>query len=234
MVTGRRSGVRVGGEECVEPFVPKFRGRPWVSGMRALHVYVLPRPGVDDELLGLAETCRPILGGYPIDPQCGIDPSDADLLHLTCEMLADVPAAEYDEAALTEVVDALRAELSDVPAFTTEAGPPIGNVAGAVLDVWPEKATVALIERTRSAIRKARGDEALQHSGGRPHISLGYSYGTASSDPLNSELRNKVVPRRATLLADRVHLLDVAWTFDDELGGWRMSWEVVAEIPLGR
>ncbi|CDR06937.1 predicted protein [Streptomyces iranensis] len=39
----------------MEPFVPKFQGRPWVSGMRALHVYVLPRPGVDDELLGIAQ-----------------------------------------------------------------------------------------------------------------------------------------------------------------------------------
>ncbi|MEU8482301.1 hypothetical protein [Streptomyces sp. NPDC048641] len=59
-------------------------------------------------------------------------------------------------------------------------------------------------------------------------------YGTASSDPINSELRTKVVPRRATLFVDRVHLLDVAWTFDEELGGWRMTWEPVAEIPLGR
>ncbi|ROQ70228.1 hypothetical protein EDD93_4740 [Streptomyces sp. 840.1] len=218
----------------MEPFVPRFQGGPWVSGMRALHVYVLPRPGVDDELLGLTEACRPILGDYPIDPQCGSDPSDAGLLHLTCEMLADAPASEYDEAALTEVVEALRAELSGMPVFTTEVGPPIGNVAGVVLDVWPEADAVALIERVRSAIRKARGDGALQHSGGRPHISGGYSYGAASSDPLNSELRNKVVPRRATLLVDRVHLLDVAWTFDEGLGGWRMTWEPVAEILLGR
>ncbi|MEU2573597.1 hypothetical protein ACIP3B_24660 [Streptomyces anulatus] len=58
------------------------------------------------------------------------------------------------------------------------------------------------------------------------------SYGTASSDPLSSELRNKVVPRRASLLVDRVHLLDVAWTFDEGLDGWRMTWEPVAEIPL--
>ncbi|MEV0577193.1 hypothetical protein [Streptomyces sp. NPDC050392] len=75
---------------------------------------------------------------------------------------------------------------------------------------------------------------ALQHAGGRPHISLGYSYASASSDPLNGELRNKVLPRRATLLVDRVHLLDVAWTFDETLGGWRMAWEPVAEFPLGR
>ncbi|MCZ1012145.1 hypothetical protein [Streptomyces lydicus] len=216
----------------MEPFAPKFQGRPWVSGMRALHVYVLPRPGADDDLLAMAHACQPIFARYPIDPQCGSGPDDAGLLHLTGEMLADVPAAEYNEAAREELANALRAELSDVAAFTTEVGPPIGNIAGAVLDVWPEADTVALIERIRTAISKTRGDVALQHSGGRPHISLGYSWGSASSDPLNSELRNKVVPRRATLFVDRVHLLDVAWTLDDDLGGWRMSWERVAEIPL--
>lgn len=217
----------------MEPFTPRFQGRPWVSGMRVLHVYVLPRPGADDELLRMAHACRPILAGYPIDPQCGSDPTDAGLLHLTAEMLADVPSDEYDEAARAQVVGALRAELAGVQAFTTEVGPPIGNVAGVVLDVWREADTVALIERIRSAIRTARGDQALRHSGGRPHISLGYGYGSASSDPLNGELRNKVVPRRATLFVDRVHLLDVAWALDEDLGGWRMSWEPVAEIPLG-
>ncbi|TFI21280.1 hypothetical protein [Streptomyces sp. 4R-3d] len=181
----------------------------------------------------MAHACRPILAGYPIDPQCGSDPTDAGLLHLTGEMLADVPSDEYDETARADLVNALRTELAGVPAFTTEVCPPIGNIAGAVLDVWPEADTVALIERIRTAIRTTRGDEALVHSGGRPHISLGYSYGSASSDPLNSELRNKVVPRRAPLFIDRVHLLDVAWTLDEELSGWRMTWEPVAEIPLG-
>ncbi|GAA2312563.1 hypothetical protein Scani_00170 [Streptomyces caniferus] len=218
----------------MEPFVPKFQGRRWVDGMRVLHVYVLPRSGVDDELLEMAQACRPHLTSYPIDPQYGSDPTDAGVLHLTAEMLADVPSAEYDEAARAEVAEALRSELADVPAFSAEVGPPIGNVAGAVLDVWPEEDTLALIEKVRTAVRKTRGDEALQHSGGRPHISLGYSYGSASSDPLNTDLRLLVTPRRATLYVDRVHLLDVAWTFDEELGGWRMSWEPVAEVPLGR
>lgn len=40
---------------CVEKFVPRFQGRPWADGLRVLHVYVLPRPGVDDGLLSLAQ-----------------------------------------------------------------------------------------------------------------------------------------------------------------------------------
>lgn len=54
--------------------------------------------------------------------------------------------------------------------FETEVGPPIGNVAGAVLDVWPDEGFIALTERVRSAIRTTRGAAALQHNGGRPHL----------------------------------------------------------------
>ncbi|MGV9884808.1 hypothetical protein [Streptomyces sp. NPDC003006] len=216
----------------MEPFVPQFQGRQWVDGLRALHVYVLPRPGVDDDLLAMAKACGPLLAGHPVDPQYGGD-GDAGLLHLTGEMLADAPSGEYDQAARADLADALHAELADLAPFTTEAGPPLATVAGAVLDVWPDDEVLTVIERIRAAIRKTRGEAALQHSGGRPHISLGYSYRVASSDPLSSALRNKITPRRASLHVDRVHLLDVKWALDDDLGGWRMTWEPVAVIPLG-
>jgi hypothetical protein len=90
--------------------------------------------------------------------------------------------------------------------------------------------------RVRAAVIRARGDDAIQHSGGRPHISVGYSYSPANSDPLNSRLRNTVTPRRAPLTVDRVHLLNVIWE-ETPLSpqgtlGWQMSWESVAEIPL--
>ncbi|MFE2559951.1 hypothetical protein ACFXGT_28780, partial [Streptomyces sp. NPDC059352] len=110
--------------------------------------------------------------------------------------------------------------------------------AGRVMDVrvyWCElfRQCCMLARSTRTAIRKARGEAALQHSGGRLHISLGYADGTGSSDRLNSRLRNEITPRRAPLLVDRVHLLAVTWTEDEGSGGWRMSWDSVAEIPLG-
>jgi len=38
----------------MERFTPQFQGKPWVDGMEIIHAYVLPRPGVDDELLALA------------------------------------------------------------------------------------------------------------------------------------------------------------------------------------
>ncbi|MFD9206618.1 2'-5' RNA ligase family protein [Streptomyces sioyaensis] len=171
---------------------------------------------------------------YPIDPQYTGVGDGAGLLHMTLEMLADAPSTDYDQPARRQLVDALTAELADVESFTAQVGPPIGNIAGVVVDVWPDAEAIALTERVRTAIRKARGEAALQHSGGRPHISLGYAYGATSSDRLNGRLRNEITPRQVPLRVDRVHLLDVTWTFADDVGGWRMSWEPVAEIPLAR
>ncbi|WP_411574793.1 hypothetical protein [Streptomyces fradiae] len=217
----------------VERFEPRFQGAPWPPGMGALHVYVLPHAGVDHELLGMVRSIGPLMAGYPIDPQYTGSESDAGLLHLTVEMLADAPSSAYDQAARDQLVDALRTGLAGVAPFTTEVGPPIANVAGVVLDVSPRKEVVALTEQVRGVIRDVRGEAALQHSGGAPHISDGYAWASASSDALNGVLRNQLDLRRAPLYVDRVYLLDVTWALDKDTGGWRMSWKVVAEIPLG-
>ncbi len=37
----------------MKPFVPVFQHREWVSGARALHLYILPDPAVDTELFAL-------------------------------------------------------------------------------------------------------------------------------------------------------------------------------------
>jgi hypothetical protein len=38
----------------MELFTPRFQGKPWVDGMEVIHAYLLPRAGIDDELLALA------------------------------------------------------------------------------------------------------------------------------------------------------------------------------------
>ncbi|MEU8542957.1 2'-5' RNA ligase family protein [Streptomyces sp. NPDC048717] len=215
----------------MDAFVPKYQGHPWPSGTGVLHVYALPRPGADDDFLDITRACRPVMGDYPITPQYPNSEGDAGLLHLTLEMLADAPTTAYNPPALRQLTDALEQQLADVEPITTMAGPPIGNRAGIVIDVWPDEDIIALTDKIRTAIRQTRGDTALRHSGGRPHISLGYAHAAASSDPLNSRLR-AITPRRAPLHIDRVHLLDVTWTLDGH-GGWRMSWTPIAEIPLG-
>ncbi|MFG2836403.1 hypothetical protein ACGFYE_15575 [Streptomyces zaomyceticus] len=201
--------------------------------MPVLHVYVLPRPGVDDGVLSLARSCVPLAEGYPVGPQISATGDDAGLLHGTLEMLADAPATAYDETARQQLVEALGAKLAGIAPFTTEVGPPLANIAGVVLDLWPEAEFEKVREATRTAIREVRGEAALQHQGGRGHFSVLYADGTGSSDQLNSRLRNEITPRRAPLYVDRVHLVSVTWTEDEASGGWRMSMESVAEIPLG-
>lgn len=216
----------------MERFDPKYQGGPWVDGMEVVHVYALPRAGVDDELIALAHACRPALLDYPIDVACPSEAGDPGTLHITLEMVADASAAVISADECAELIRALRKELAGVRPFVTEVGPPIGNIAGAVLDVWPEAEAVALQERVRAAIRATRGDAALQHQGGRLHCSLGYSYDAANSDRLNSALR-AVTPRRAPLYVDAVHVLNVRFEIAKDTGGWRLSWQPIAEIPLG-
>lgn len=217
----------------MQRFTPRFQGRPWTEGMDVLHVYLTPRPGTDVALLGLAHACRPALLDYPIDPACPARAGDPGTLHVTLEMVADAPAADIGVDERQDLIRALRSAVADVPAFTTEIGPPIANVAGAVFDVWPDDKASALQDRVRTAIRTARGDAALQHDTGRLHMSLGYAYDTADSDSLNGILRNRITPRRAPMRVDAIHLLSVRYDIAPDTGGWRMSWAPVAELPLG-
>lgn len=217
----------------MERFMPQFQGRPWTDGMEVIHAYVLPRPGIDDALLDLAHACRSTLSGFPIHVAFPTTAGDPGTLHMTLEMVADAPAADISAGERQLLADALREELADVAPFETEIGPPIGKRAGAVLDVWPEDQAVALQERVRGAIRRTRGDAALQHDGGRLHMQLGYSHQAADSDSLNSRLRT-ITPRRAPLRIDTVHLLNVRFAVVPDTGGWRLSWETLAEIPLGK
>ncbi|WP_406220817.1 hypothetical protein [Streptomyces decoyicus] len=113
----------------MERFTPKFQGRPWTDGMEVVHAYVLPRPGVDDELISLAHTCRPALLDYPIDLTCPPEAGNPGTLHLTIEMVADAPAADISASERAYLVNALHKELAEVSPFVTEVGPPIGNVA---------------------------------------------------------------------------------------------------------
>jgi hypothetical protein len=48
----------------------------------------------------------------------------------------------------------------------------------------------------------------IQHDGGRHHMSLGYSWDTASSDTLQSALR-RIAPSHAPFRIAHVYLVDV-------------------------
>ena len=123
---------------------------------------------------------------------------------------------------------------ANTPKATRAAGDTASaaTCTGAVLVVWPDAQAVALQERVRAAIRTTRGDATLQHVGGRLHMPLGYSCDSASAGSLNSRPR-AITPRRAPLHVDTLHLLNVRFAIAPDAGGWKLSWEPLAEIPLG-
>lgn len=212
----------------MKKWTPSFQSRQWQHGMRVRHVYALPESNTDHELLALAESSRATMAPYPIDPQ-----SD-DLLHITIAMDTSVPADQMSQEDTDAVVSTLRQRLADRPAFRITCGPPIANRAGVLLDTFPNEEFDELQARVHKALLSDRGPSSVQYEPGRPHASLGYSFGTADSDPLQSTLR-KITPRHAPWTVSRVHVLDVVYHHVDAGGGqmgWRMSWESVAEIPL--
>ncbi|MGW6021250.1 2'-5' RNA ligase family protein [Streptomyces sp. NPDC055099] len=211
----------------MKKWTPSFQSQPWQHAMRARHVYALPE-STDHELLALAAACRSAMSSYPIDPQ------PDDLLHITIAMDTSMPSDQMSPQDTEDFVSALEQRLVDTPAFTVMCGPPIANGAGALLDAFPNEEFDELQTRVHKTLLDARGPSSAQYEPGRPHASLGYSFDSADSDPLQSALR-KITPRHAPWTVSRVHVLDVAY-HHVEAGSsqmaWRMSWEPVAEIPL--
>ncbi len=106
---------------------------------------------------------------------------------------------------------------------------------GAILDTYPDLGLSALRNLVRNALWEVHDGPAITDSGGRGHASLGYAYGNADSDPLQSALR-KITPSHAPLAVSHLDLLDVRWTAHPAPGDsvrWKMSWDPIARLPLG-
>ncbi|MFF3337819.1 2'-5' RNA ligase family protein [Streptomyces flavidovirens] len=214
----------------MKQFVPNFAGRPWPDGASVLHVYALPDLRVDRDLGVLVEECRTAMKPFPILPL-----SD-DLLHITVEMVSDVTSDHITATERAELVTGLRKSLAGVPSFQVLAGSPVANKAGAYLDCWPDEDLHALHSAVRTALRTARGTDAVQYGNGRPHCSLGYSYADAESDLLQSAFR-KISPSHASYTVRSVDLVDVTFTRTTPSTArsdtaWEFSFTSVATIPL--
>jgi hypothetical protein len=213
----------------MRPFVPQFQKAPWRDGARILHAYLLPDLSVDRELARLTTACHQAMRPYPITLLNG------GLLHTTVEMVADTTADRITAAERQDLIEALRHRLADTAPFQVQAGSPIANKAGALLDLSPDDALVDLKGRVQDAFVEARGSEVIQHEGGRHHMSLGYSWDTTDSDPLQSALR-RISPSHAPVHVDRVHLVEVEFREHARGNGksaWEISWDPVSMIPLG-
>ncbi|MFJ5071539.1 hypothetical protein ACIQC7_34495 [Kitasatospora sp. NPDC088556] len=213
----------------MERFVPHFQKAPWPDGARVLHIYAVL--GLEDNpaLARLVRACHTAMLPFPITPL------GDGALHCTLEMVADTTADKITAEERDALLDALRKHLAGAGELDLVAGSPVANRAGAFLDLSPDDGLLDLRERIRAAIREVRGPGALLHDGGRPHISLGYSWATASSDELQTALR-RISPSHAPVHVSGVQLLDVQFRQHPRPNGqtaWELSWEPVAELPLG-
>ncbi|MFK0154324.1 2'-5' RNA ligase family protein [Streptomyces sp. NPDC090493] len=210
-------------------FVPQFQQAPWRDGARILHAYLLPDLSVDHGLARLTTACHEAMRPYPITLLNG------GLLHTTVEMVADTTADHVTAAERQDLIEALRHRLTDTAPFQVHAGSPIANRAGALLDLTPDEPLTDLKGRVQDAFVEARGPAVIQHDGGRPHMSLGYSWDSADSDPLQSALR-RISPSHAPVHVDRVHLVEVEFREHARGNGksaWEISWDPVSVIRLG-
>ncbi|MGW1194452.1 2'-5' RNA ligase family protein [Streptomyces sp. NPDC002536] len=209
-------------------FIPQFQGAAWADGMRVLHAYLLPDLTVDRHLAQLVSACREAMRPFPITLLGNSQ------LHVTVEMVADTSSENIGPDERAALADALERHLAGAKPFQVTAGSPVANKAGALLDLSPDGPLEDLRGRVRDAFREARGPEVIQHDGGRHHLSLGYSWGTADSDPLQSALR-RIAPSHAVFHVDRVHLLDVQFrerAREDGNTAWEISWTPVSALPL--
>ncbi|AJC54978.1 hypothetical protein GZL_02387 [Streptomyces sp. 769] len=185
---------------------------------------------MDQSLAQLVRSCREAMRPYPITLL-----SD-ELLHTTIEMVADTTADRMTGDDRDALAEAMCKHLKGAVPFQVMAGSPIANKAGALLDLSPDAPLVDLRSRVREAFREARGTDAVrERDGGRPHMSLGYSWDTASSDTLQSALR-RITPSHAPFHVDHVQLFDVQFrerARHPEAAAWEISWQPVATIPLG-
>ncbi|MFE4869519.1 2'-5' RNA ligase family protein [Streptomyces sp. NPDC056682] len=207
-------------------FEPQLPGRP-VDGLlagatlSALHVYAVPDLALDTDLGTLVEACRRVMEPFPI-----LSLHDG-LLHITLEVVADVPSEAVSAAERADLIAALETSLADTPPFTVLAGSPVASKAGAFLDCWPDDGLTSLHQKVRSAVQAVRGPGAVVYSGGRPHCGLGYSYAAADSDPLQSALR-AISPSHAEFTVNQVVLVDVTFTLTETASpaeGTQPAWD---------
>ncbi|WP_285752435.1 2'-5' RNA ligase family protein [Lentzea sp. NBRC 105346] len=193
--------------------------RRWPEDWTKLHVYFVPDP---TEIKPLADAYRDVIE----DLDCVARQPD-EWLHSTVMVIDDIPARDVTAEQRAELANRLQQTLAELPAFTLSAGPAIAGRSTIALDLVPDRDFRNLVDRVRSAAAGVFGEDKVQYSNGRPHITLAYATGDGDSGVIAGRLRG-ATDLRATLTVDTVRLVDVL--VDADL--FQFRWEELAVIPL--
>ncbi|WP_327416417.1 hypothetical protein [Streptomyces sp. NBC_01233] len=146
-------------------------------------MYALPDQDTDAALLALADACHAAMSPYPIRAL------GHDQLHVTIEMITDATADAIGESERGVLVEALREKLAAAEPVHTEIGHPYSNRAGVLFDVWPDQDLLNVRALVHAAVREVRGDGAVLHDCGRPHMALGCARLVIDRAGLSNSLR---------------------------------------------
>ena len=191
----------------------------WPHGWTKLHLYVVPEL---HEITPLVDLYREVIDQFDF-----ISPVRDEWLHATVQMIDGRPARAVSPDQRDELEARLRDQLGQLPTFTLTAGGAVANRSSVVLDLTPDRDFAEIIHRGRAVIRDVLGDNAINYSASRPHITLGYARGPGDSGVVQSKLRNST-DQRPRLTVTEVRLVDV--TQDPVLHEYR--WDEITRLPL--
>ncbi|MFI8326992.1 2'-5' RNA ligase family protein [Streptomyces sp. NPDC085529] len=198
----------------MEDFFAKV-GRFWPAGRRDLHWHILPTPAEADALIAPYQ--------HLVPP--GLQNVGAAGMHCTLLHAIGLGRDDVDIDAL--VKDAV-SRVSTVQPFTlTFDRPAVGSFA-IELSGWPGRPFTALVDTVTQAT--ASTGAAFKPGPSRyPHMSTAYTTaGAKHVDPvsLKAALADIDRPLSATVLADRIHLVE------QRHDGAHIRREPIAEVPL--
>ncbi|MET9566808.1 2'-5' RNA ligase family protein [Streptomyces tauricus] len=145
-------------------------------------------------------------------------------LHLTMQGIGFV--GEAREGDIHAIVDAAQVRLATIPAFDLQIGPAVLDPEAVLLNVHPENRVRDIRNGIRDAIGEVLGEVPEKPEGFTPHVSVAYSAGDGSAEPIARVLAEiDLTPARARISAAELIVIHR----DNQM----YEWESFATVPLG-
>ncbi|WP_232665968.1 2'-5' RNA ligase family protein [Pseudonocardia sp. TRM90224] len=147
-------------------------------------------------------------------------------LHVTLQAVGF--ADEVEEGTAEELIDAVRKQLSALPAFTVHFGRPVVHREAATLKVEPAAPVADVLDAVRAGVETVLGPLPERTRPFHPHVSIAYSGGEGESAPYVEALA-AVDPGPVEVEITQVSLIRQERLLDPH---WFYRWDTVAVAAL--